>query len=266
MAIEWILAFLALGLFAGFMAGLLGIGGGGIMVPMLTTIFLAMGLATEHVVHLALGTSMAAIVMTSISSMRAHHARGGVLWPIVKRMAPGVLVGTFAATFLAANISAQHLAIFFALFMGYVALNMLRPKKAVAAEPKALGKLELSSVGGGIGAISALVSIGGGSLTVPYLSWRGIALKNAIGTSAAVGLPISLAGALGYLLHSQPGLDLPYAVGMVYLPGVLLMSAASFITAPFGAKLAHKLPVATLKKVFALLLILLSLKMLFSVI
>lgn len=265
MAIEWILAFLALGLFAGFMAGLLGIGGGGIMVPMLTTIFLAMGLATEHVVHLALGTSMAAIVMTSISSMRAHHARGGVLWPIVKNMAPGVILGTFAATFLAARISSQHLAIFFALFMGYVALNMLRPKKVVLTEPKALGKVELSSVGGGIGAVSALVSIGGGSLTVPYLSWRGVVLKNAIGTSAAVGLPISLAGAIGYLLQAQPGLNLPYAVGMVYLPGVLLMSLASFMTAPFGAKLAHKLPVAVLKKVFALLLILLSLKMLFSV-
>lgn len=265
MAIEWILAFLSLGLFAGFMAGLLGIGGGGIMVPMLTTIFLAQGLAPAYVVHLALGTSMAAIVMTSISSMRAHHARGGVLWPIVKTMAPGVILGTFAATFLAAKISSQHLAMFFALFMGYVALNMLRPKKAVVAKPKAAGKPELTAVGSGIGVISALVSIGGGSLTVPYLSWRGIALKNAIGTSAAVGLPISLAGAIGYLLQAQPELDLPYAVGMVYLPGVLLMSAASFITAPLGAKLAHKLPVATLKKVFAVLLILLSVKMLLSV-
>lgn len=265
MAVEWIAAFLALGLFAGFMAGLLGIGGGGIMVPMLTTIFLAMGLAPDYVVHLALGTSMASIVMTSISSMRAHHARGGVLWPTVKAMAPGVIIGTFAATFLAAKISAQHLAIFFALFMGYVALNMLRPKNAGTAEPKAVSKAELAGVGSGIGAVSALVSIGGGSLTVPYLSWRGIPLKNAIGTSAAVGLPISLAGAIGYLLHNQPGLTLPYTVGMVYLPGVLLMSAASFITAPLGAKLAHKLPVATLKKVFAVLLMLLSAKMLWSV-
>ncbi|GGW60974.1 sulfite exporter TauE/SafE family protein [Alishewanella tabrizica] len=265
MAVEWIMAFLALGVFAGFMAGLLGIGGGGIMVPMLTTIFLAMGLAPDYVVHLALGTSMASIVMTSISSMRAHHAKGGVLWPTVKAMAPGVILGTFAATFLAAHISGQHLAIFFAVFMGYVALNMLRPKTAVSTEAKTIGKGELAAVGSGIGAVSALVSIGGGSLTVPYLSWRGMPLKQAIGTSAAVGLPISFAGALGYLLHSQPGVDLPYAVGMVYLPGVLLMSIASFTTAPFGASLAHKLPVATLKKVFAVLLLLLSTKMLLSV-
>jgi len=265
MTVEWIVAFLALGVFAGFMAGLLGIGGGGIMVPMLTTIFLAMGLAPDYVVHLALGTSMASIVMTSISSMRAHHAKGGVLWPTVKAMAPGVILGTFAATFLAAHISGQHLAIFFAVFMGYVALNMLRPKTAVSTEAKTIGKGELAAVGSGIGAVSALVSIGGGSLTVPYLSWRGMPLKQAIGTSAAVGLPISCAGALGYLLHSQPGVDLPYTVGMVYLPGVLLMSIASFTTAPFGASLAHKLPVATLKKVFAVLLLLLSTKMLLSV-
>lgn len=265
MAFEWILAFVSLGLFAGFMAGLLGIGGGGIMVPMLTTIFLAQGISADYAVHLALGTSMAAIVMTSISSMRAHHARGGVVWPVVKAMAPGVIIGTFAATFLAAQISAQHLAIFFALFMGYVALNMLRPKKTTNGAGKTASKAELAAVGTGIGSISALVSIGGGSLTVPYLNWRNIDLKYAIGTSAAVGLPISAAGALGYLLNTQPGLDIPYAVGLVYLPGVLLMSVASFLTAPLGAKLAHKLPVAVLKKVFAFLLITLSLKMLWSV-
>lgn len=265
MAFEWILAFVSLGLFAGFMAGLLGIGGGGIMVPMLTTIFLAQGISADYAVHLALGTSMAAIVMTSISSMRAHHARGGVIWPVVKAMAPGVIIGTFAATFLAAKISAQHLAIFFAVFMGYVALNMLRPKKTNQSAGKDASKAELATVGTGIGAISALVSIGGGSLTVPYLNWRNIDLKFAIGTSAAVGLPISAAGAFGYLLNSQPGLDVPYAVGLVYLPGVILMSAASFLTAPLGAKLAHKLPVAVLKKVFAFLLIALSLKMLWSV-
>ncbi|GIU02860.1 sulfite exporter TauE/SafE family protein [Shewanella morhuae] len=266
MEIEWVLAFVSLGLFAGFMAGLLGIGGGGIMVPILTSIFLAQGIAPQYVVHLALGTSMTSIVMTSISSTRAHHARGGVLWPIVKAMAPGVVLGTFSATFLAARISSLYLAIFFALFMGYVALNMLRPKKAVIVQKKDISNTELLAVGGGIGAISALVSIGGGSLTVPYLNSRNIELKRAIGTSAAVGLPISAAGAIGYLINNQPQLELPFAVGMVYLPGVILISIASFLTAPLGAKLAHKLPVAILKKVFAVLLILLSVKMMLSVI
>jgi uncharacterized membrane protein YfcA len=264
MAVEWLLAFLLLGSFAGFMAGLLGIGGGGIMVPLLTSIFLAQGIAPEHVVHLALGTSMAAIVMTSVSSMRAHHAKGGVLWPLVKTMAPGVILGTFLATFLAAQVSSLYLAIFFALFMGYVAINMLRNKKPSGGEKHA-SKAELVAVGTGIGAVSAIVSIGGGSLTVPYLTSRSIDIKKAIGTSAAVGLPISIAGTAGYMLNSQPGLDLPYAVGLVYLPGVLLMSAASFISAPLGARLAHKLPVATLKRVFGVLLMLLSLKMLWSV-
>lgn len=265
MAVEWLLVFLLLGCFAGFMAGLLGIGGGGIMVPLLTSIFLAQGISADHVVHLALGTSMAAIVMTSVSSMRAHHARGGVLWPVVKTMAPGVIIGTFLATFLAAQISSLYLAIFFALFMGYVALNMLRNKKPADGEKHA-SKAEQVVVGAGIGAVSAVVSIGGGSLTVPYLASRSIDIKKAIGTSAAVGLPISIAGTAGYMLNSQPGLDMPYAVGLVYIPAVLLMSAASFISAPLGAKLAHKLPVATLKRIFGVLLLLLSAKMLWSVI
>ncbi|MDX3775560.1 sulfite exporter TauE/SafE family protein [Chromatiaceae bacterium AAb-1] len=264
MAVEWLAAFLLLGAFAGFMAGLLGIGGGGIMVPLLTSIFLAQGISVENVVHLALGTSMASIVMTSLSSMRAHHARGGVLWPVVRAMAPGVLVGTFVATFLAARVSSVHLAIFFAVFMGYVAFNMLRSKQPSGGNKQA-GSAELAAVGTGIGAVSAIVSIGGGSLTVPYLAWRNIDLKKAIGTSAAVGLPISVAGTAGYLLNRHDGLDIPYAVGLVYVPGVLLISAASFFSAPLGARLAHKLPVGTLKKVFGVLLLMLSLKMLWSV-
>ncbi|WP_445428374.1 sulfite exporter TauE/SafE family protein [Alishewanella sp. HL-SH05] len=265
MAIEWILAFVSLGVFAGFMAGLLGIGGGGIMVPMLTSIFVAQGISPDYVVHLALGTSMTSIMMTSLSSLRVHHAKGGVLWPIVKVMAPWLIIGSFAATFIAARISGYALAVFFAIFMSYIGIKMLRPKKAIVAESRNPRKLELAAVGTGVGAISALVSIGGGTLTVPYLSWRNITLKYAIGTSAAIGLPISLAGASGYLLNAQPQLDLPYTVGLVYLPGVVLISAASFFTARIGAKLAHKLPVNTLRKIFAILLILLSLKMLWYV-
>lgn len=262
-AAEWIAAFLLLGAFAGFMAGLLGIGGGGIMVPLLTSIFLAQGIAPDYVVHLALGTSMASIVMTSLSSMKAHHAKGGVLWPVVRIMAPGVIIGTFAATFLAAKISSVHLAIFFSVFMAYVAFNMFRSRKTDAGA-KAATKAEMVTVGTGIGAVSAIVSIGGGSLTVPYLNWRSIDIRKAIGTSAAVGLPISVAGTLGYLLNGHQGMDIPYAIGLVYWPGVFLISCASFITAPLGAKLAHKLPVGALKKVFGVLLMLLSMKMLWS--
>lgn len=264
MAFEWILAFIALGSFAGFMAGLLGVGGGGIMVPLLTTIFLAQGINPDNVVHLALGTSMATIVTTSFSSMRAHQANQAVIWSIVQRMALGVILGTFLATFVAAQIPSLYLAIFFAVFMGYVSIQMFLNKKPRPSKQRA-SNTELFGVGAGIGAVSAIVSIGGGSLTVPYLTWRNIDIKKAIGTSAAMGLPISLAGATGYLLNHDAVLAvIPYTVGFVYLPAVLLMSLFSFFTAPLGAKLAHRLPVATLKKVFGGMLMLLSLKMLLS--
>ncbi|AWB65668.1 hypothetical protein C2869_04100 [Saccharobesus litoralis] len=266
MAYEWILAYLALGAFVGFMAGLLGIGGGGIMVPMLTSLFLAQGIDASQVVHLALGTSMASIVVTSLSSLQAHHKSGAVLWPAVKSMAPGIVLGTFAATFIAAHAPSLYLAVFFSLFMGFTAVRMFCDIK-----PKASRQLESSkgllAVGVGIGGISALVSIGGGSLTVPYLVSRNIDIKKAIGTSAAVGLPIALAGTLGFVVNGwSKSLDTSWTAGFVYLPAVLLISSISYFMAPIGAKLAHKLPVPALKKVFALLLTVLSLKMLWSVI
>lgn len=267
MAVEWVLAFLALGAVVGIMAGLLGVGGGGIMVPVLTTLFLLQGVPPENVVHLALGTSMAAIVATSCASLRAHHAKGGVIWPVVKRIAPGVIIGTFLGTFAVAQISSLYLAIFFALFMAYVSSQMILNKQPKSSDKQA-GNLELFCAGSGIGVISALVSIGGGSLTVPYLTWRNIDIKKAIGTSAAVGLPVSLSGTLGYWINGSQAnpSDDPYTFGFIYLPAVLLISVVSIFTAPYGAKLAHKLPVATLKKIFGILLMLLSLKMLWSII
>jgi uncharacterized membrane protein YfcA len=263
--IQWILSFLLLGAFVGFMAGLLGIGGGGIMVPVLTTLFIYQGVPVEKVVHLALGTSMASIIITSLSSMRAHNAKDAVIWNIVKVMSLGIVLGTFVATFIAVNISSLYLALFFSLFMAYVSGQMFLNKKPKASR-KLAGSSGLLFAGSGIGAISALVSIGGGSLTVPYLIWRNIDIKKAIGTSAAIGFPISIAGTAGYIINGWAATSgSEYTFGFVYIPAVLLISAASFITAPYGARLAHKLPVTSLKKVFALLLILLSLKMLFSV-
>ncbi|NTV09611.1 MAG: sulfite exporter TauE/SafE family protein, partial [Zoogloea sp.] len=199
MAIEWWLAYLALGGCVGFFAGLLGVGGGGIMVPMLTTLFAAQGFPQTHLVHLALGTSMAAIVLTSIASLRAHHRHGAVLWPVVRAITPGILAGTFGATFIAAGVSTRPLAIFFSCFMAYVATQMLlniKPKPSREL-PR---PLTISAVGLGIGGISALVAIGGGSLSVPFMTWCNVKMQNAIGTSAAIGLPIALAGTLGYLV------------------------------------------------------------------
>lgn len=267
MGFEWIVAFLVLGLVVGFMAGLLGIGGGGIMVPVLTSIFLAQGVPVEQVVHMALGTSMASIVFTSFASMRAHHKKGAVMWNVVKYMAGGVVIGTFAATFLATYMKSVQLAIFFAVFMAYVSIQMAIDKK-----PKPSRELStpasLFSVGSLIGIVSALVSIGGGSLTVPYLVWQNVDLKKAIATSAAIGFPLSIAGTVGYIvngmIHTEAGADM--MLGFVYLPGVVLISVVSYFTAPLGAKMAHTLPVAKLKKIFALLLMVLSIKMLTSVI
>ncbi|WP_197488501.1 sulfite exporter TauE/SafE family protein [Methylomonas koyamae] len=262
---QWVLSFLVLGAFVGFMAGLLGIGGGGIMVPVLTTIFIYQGTPVEKVIHLALGTSMASIIVTSLSSMRAHNAKGAVVWNIVKIMSLGIILGTFVATFIAVNTRPLYLALFFSLFMAYVSSQMFLDKKPKASR-KLAGSVGLLCAGSGIGAVSALVSIGGGSLTVPYLVWQNVDIKKAIGTSAAIGFPISIAGTAGYVMNGwtvTSGSE--YTFGFVYAPAVLLISAASFITAPYGARLAHKIPVASLKKIFAFLLILLSLKMLFSV-
>ena len=264
--IEWIMAFLVLGAVVGFMAGLLGIGGGGIMVPTLTTIFLAQGIPVEQVVHLALGTAMAAIVVTSFASMRAHQSHNNILWDVFKMMAIGVVLGTFAATFLATYLKSAQLAIFFSIFMAYVSIQMAIDKKPKPTRELS-GPKGLFFAGSFIGAISALVSIGGGSLTVPYLVWQNVDLKKAIGTSAAIGFPLSIAGTVGYIVNgwgegfSSSGMS----VGFVYLPAVLLISLMSFFTAPYGAKVAHKLPVAKLKKVFALLLMALSIKMLTSI-
>ncbi len=265
MSIEWLAAYLLLGAFVGFFAGLLGVGGGGIMVPLLTTMFAAQGFPPEHMVHLALGTSMAAIVLTSIASLRAHHAHGAVRWDIVKGIAPGVLVGTFAGTFIAASVPTRPLAIFFACFMAYVSIQMILNVKPKPSRdlPGAAG---LAGVGGVIGVISALVAIGGGSLSVPFMTWCNVKMQNAIGTSAAIGLPIALAGAAGYLINGWGGDGLPdWSLGYVFLPALLLISAVSTFTAPLGARLAHRLPVATLKKIFAGVLMALSAKMLHTV-
>lgn len=262
---SWVLIFLLLGAFVGFMAGLLGVGGGGIMVPVLTTLFLYQGIPAENVVHLALGTSMASIIFTSISSLRAHQAAAAVLWGVVRSMSPGILLGTFLATFIAANASSFYLAIFFALFMAFVSAQMFLNKKPKPSRGLA-GNKGLLLGGSGIGAVSALVSTGGGSLTVPYLVWQNVDIKKAIGTSAAIGLPISIAGTAGYIINGWSATSVDsQTLGFIYLPAVLLISITSVVTAPLGAKLAHKLPVAFLKKVFALLLIVLSIKMLFSV-
>lgn len=214
---------------------------------------------------MALATSMAAIIVTSISSLRAHHQHQAVIWSVVLAIAPGIIAGTFAGAVVAAMIPTVPLAIFFVVFMSYVALQMMLNVKPKPSR-ELPGKLGLSAVGMLIGVVSALVAIGGGSLSVPFMTWCNVKLQNAIGTSAAIGLPIALSGSLGYWLSGWHIEAMPaLSFGYIYLPAVLSMTVLSVITAPVGASLAHRLPVATLKKLFAIMLIALSSKMLHTV-
>jgi uncharacterized membrane protein YfcA len=261
----WLLAYLGLGVFAGFFAGLLGVGGGAVMVPILALMFAAQNFGDAHLMHLALGTSMATIVFTSLSSLRAHHQHGAVLWPVVRVIAPGIVIGTLIGAQLAARIPTKPLAIIFTVFMSYVALQMLlnvKPKPSRTLP----GELGMYAVGGFIGGISALVAIGGGSLSVPFMTWCNVKMHNAIGTSAAIGFPIAVAGTVGYMMSGYGAMQqggLPTgSFGFIYLPALAGTVVASMIVAPFGAKLAHRLPVATLKKVFACVIIALLVKML----
>jgi uncharacterized membrane protein YfcA len=267
MEIPLILVLISLGLFVGIASGLLGIGGGGILVPAFTTLFLHFNLPKENVLHLALGSSMACILFTSFSSMRAHQRNNNVVWQLVKVMAPFIILGTFLSTFLASYLSSKVLSMIFAAFMSYIALKMTLPKKTSVSSHQATNA-ELRAVSMGIGAISALVSIGGGAVTVPYLTWRNIDVKKSIGTSAALGLPISIAGTLGYLVNgltSNIHTSLQYTYGYIYLPALIFVAIPSFIVAPLGAKLTQTLPTNRIKMLFAILLIALSSKMLISI-
>lgn len=257
-------AYLLTGAVAGFFAGLLGVGGGVVVVPVLTIIFARQGFPANEVMHLALGTSMATILFTSISSLRAHHAHRAVLWPVMRDLTPGILIGTLLGAMLAARISSRALSIFFVGFMIFVAVQMianLRPKPSRNL-PERGG---LSIAGTVIGAVASLAAMGGGALTVPYLIWCNVRPHQAIGTSAAVGLPIAIGGTIGYIWNGwgHPGLP-SGSMGFVYLPALAVILIASVLTAPLGARLAHRLPVATLKRIFAGLLLVLSTKMLWS--
>lgn len=254
--------YFATGAFAGFIAGLFGVGGGLIIVPMLTFIFLEQSFSETHILHLALGTSLASIIVTSISSTRTHHAHGAVDWLAFRRITPGIVVGTLAGTALAAVLSTPVLTVVFVVFVFYVATQILlgfRPK----ASRRLPATLATSSVGTIIGAVSSLVGIGGGTLSVPFLLWCNLTLPRAIATSAAIGLPIALAGTAGYIANGLRIDGLPrYAIGFVYLPALAAVIAASVVTAPLGARLTHRLPVTRLRKLFALFLYVIGARML----
>ncbi|KAA0913066.1 sulfite exporter TauE/SafE family protein [Psychrobacter sp. ANT_WB68] len=255
-----LIIFLIIGALAGFAAGLFGVGGGTIIVPLLFIVFTQMGYSPDNIMHLALGTSLATIIVTSISSLMAHNKKGAVMWPVFKNLAPGLAIGCFLGAGIAGQISGLYLQLVVGVFLLWVAYKMftggnkridsnINDNTALPSKPKQL------AAGGVIGVASAIFGIGGGSLTVPYLTRYGVVMQKAVGTSAACGLPIAIAGALGFMIFGlQQQVNVPNTIGFVHIYAFLGISIMSFFTAKLGAKVAHILSPRLLKKCFAVLL------------
>lgn len=251
-------SFAAIGAVGGLLAGLLGIGGGMFLVPALTLIFSAIGVAPQLCVKMAVATSLATILATSVSSVAAHHRRGAVLWPVAARLAPGLVLGSVLGPFVARVLSARTMTIAFAVFVSYSAVQLFLDKKPQPA--RALpGPWGMAGAGAGIGALSSLVGAGGGFVSVPFMTWCNVRIHNAVATSAALGLPIALAGTVGYVVSGWDLQGAPaHSLGYIYLPALLSIAAASVLLAPLGARVAHQMNVRQLKRAFALLLLALA--------
>ena len=263
---DWTLipVFVLLGCMVGFLAGLLGIGGGMTMVPLLTMLFTYERFPLEYVVHMAVATSTATIIFTAIASVRAHQRHGAVFWPVVWAMAPGIVVGALVGPQFASALPTPVLAAIFGTFTFFSATQMLLDRKP--APTRALpGTGGMFAAGAVIGFISALVGAGGGFLSVPFMAWCNVRMHNAVATSAALGLPIAIAGTVGFIIAGLRQTGMPeYTVGYIYLPALLAIVGASVLLAPLGARTAHQWPVKRLKKAFAILLYVLGAYMLWK--
>lgn len=256
-----ILAYLMSGVLAGLMAGLLGIGGGLVVVPTLALLFARNGFSADSVMHYAVGTSLATIIPTSLSSLLAHQRRASVYWAVVRPMAPGILLGALASAWLARQLSSTVMARVFGVFLLLVAVQLLLGARP-SPRRQLPGAIGLGVVGSVIGLVSALLGIGGGTLTTSFLLWSRVDIRIAVGTAAAIGLPIAVAGALGFVINgldavSQPG----YNSGFIYWPAVAAIVLVSVPMAPLGARLAHHLPRVALQRVFALVLLVIGARM-----
>jgi uncharacterized membrane protein YfcA len=254
-----------LGLGTGFLAGLLGVGGGMLMVPFITFILSGRGVAANLSIKMAIATSMSTIIFTSVSSVRAHHQRGAVRWDLVKGLAPGIVLGGAVGSLgVFALLKGTWLALFFAVFVSFSATQMFLDKKP-APTRQVPGTAGLLGAGGVIGFLSGLVGAGGGFVSVPFMTWCNVAIHNAVATSAALGFPIALANVAGYVISGQSVPNLPpHSFGYIWLPALGVIAACSVLTAPLGARAAHKLPVKQLKRAFASVLFALGAYMLYK--
>ena len=258
-------AYLAIGAATGFFAGLLGIGGGTILVSSLALMFAAQGVPPAYVMHMAIGTSLAAIVAGAWASFRTHHRHGAVDWPVVRTMVPGVLAGALVAGAISRWLSTGFLKVFFLVFLVVVTAQMvfnLKPKAARGLP----GRAGLLGVGAFIGPTSSLFGGGAAAAGIPFFMWCGMTMHRAIGTVAAIGFPLAIAGAVGYVISGWSIAGLPrWSAGFVSVPAFVAISAASILVAPFGARLAHKLKGPTLRRIFAVFLLAIGAKVAVSV-
>jgi len=264
MLTEWLLAYLLLGACVGFLGGLFGIGGGTVLVPVLLLLFDAQHFPASHQLHLALGTSMATIIFTALASLRKHHQHQAVNWQVVRTITPGILLGTALGTLLASSIPVHFLGLIFALFVYFAAVQILLDMRPPASS-QLPGNWLVRLFGVFAGSLSSLVSIGGGTVVIPFLLWGNLSIRNAIGTSAAISFPVAIGGTLGYILTGLAADGLPAnSLGYVYLPALLWTAAASVLTAPLGARATHHMQMGVLRKLFAVLLLALATKLLFK--
>jgi len=258
-------AYLLIGAGVGFLAGLLGIGGGMLQVPLMVLVFTAKGFPAEHLMHMSLATAMATIPFTSASSVTAHHLHGNVDWLTVRRMIAGLIAGAGLGALSTGLIPGRPLAVFFTFFLFYAAINMLLNLKPRSARSLP-GRGAMAVVGAAIGFTASLLAAGAAFITIPFMTWCGVGLKRAIGTAAAVGFPLSVAASVGYVLagSSQPGLP-QYSLGYVYLPALAMIVIASVPMAPLGAKVSARVPVKPLRWFFAAMLLTLAVRMLVTI-
>jgi uncharacterized protein len=258
-------AYAAIGAATGFFAGLLGIGGGLIMVSSLALMYTAHGFPADYVMHMAIGTSLAAIMAGAWSSFRTHHRHGSVDWPTVRAMSPGLLAGVMLGSLLARFLTTSFLKVFFLAFMAFVIFQMLfnvRPRAARGLP----GRGAMSAMGLAIGVVSSWFGGGAAAVGVPFLTWCSMSIHRAIGTVAALGFPVAIAGAAGYVIAGLTVDGLPaWSAGFVYLPAVVGISITSLLVAPYGARLAHRLKGSTLKRIFAAFLVAVGVKIAISV-
>ncbi len=258
--LEWsfILELLLLGSATGFMAGLLGVGGGMLLVPFITLLLSLQGIAPHYIGKMAVATSLATICFTSLASVRAHQQRGAVRWDLVRLLAPGIVIGSLVGAQIAKALPSPALALLFAVFAAFSATQMLLGRKPTAAN-RLPGSTGMVAAGGVIGTLSALVGAGGGFISVPFMTWGNVPMHNTVATSAALGFPIALAGTIGYIVAGWSVHDMPAStLGFIYLPALAAIALASVLFAPLGARAAHGLQRQHLQRVFAGLLCVLS--------